>query len=86
MLLGTTTTTPTPTVTQTTPTPTSTATPSSTPAQYQLPACYAAGQNTCNCSDFTTQAWAQWFHDMYDPNDINKLDSDGDGIVCESLP
>lgn len=65
--------------------PTSTPTPSQ--GAFQLPDCYHAGQNTCNCSDFTTHAWAQWFHDMYDPSDINKLDgSDKDGNVCESLP
>jgi competence protein ComEC len=86
MVLGSTTQTPTtshtPTVTRTT-----TATPPTPPATYQLPACYHAGQNTCNCSDFTSHSWAQWFHDMYDPSDVNRLDgSDKDGIVCESLP
>ena len=55
-------------------------------AYYSLPACYAAGQNSCNCSNFTTHAYAQWFHDTYDPTDVNRLDSDHDGVVCESLP
>jgi micrococcal nuclease len=50
------------------------------------PACYLPGQNTCNCSDFATQAEAQAFHETYDPTDINRLDGDRDGIVCESLP
>ncbi len=72
-----------------TPTVTPTATPTTTPTQtssYQVPGCYRAGQNNCNCSDFTTHSWAQWFHDTYDPTDINKLDADHDGVVCESLP
>jgi len=50
------------------------------------PSCYAAGQNTCDCSDFATHAEAQRFHETYDPADINRLDSDGDGLACESLP
>jgi micrococcal nuclease len=50
------------------------------------PACYMAGRNTCNCSDFRTQSEAQAFHDRYDPADVNRLDGDGDGRVCESLP
>lgn len=50
------------------------------------PACYVAGQNTCDCSDFATHAEAQAFHDTYDPTDINRLDGDGDGQACESLP
>jgi len=53
---------------------------------YSLPACYTPGQNTCNCSDFATHAHAQWFHDNYDPTDINNLDGDNDGLACESLP
>ncbi len=46
----------------------------------------AVGRNSCNCSNFTTHAYAQWFHDTYDPTDVNQLDSDHDGSVCESLP
>ncbi|MEO9256062.1 MAG: excalibur calcium-binding domain-containing protein [Tepidiformaceae bacterium] len=42
--------------------------------------------NTCNCSDFTTHNQAQWFHDTYDPSDVNRLDGNHDGVVCESLP
>jgi hypothetical protein len=70
-------------------TPTRTPTPTATPttmSAFVLPSCYHAGQNTCNCPDFTTHSWAQWFHDNYDLTDVNKLDSDHDGIVCESLP
>ncbi len=50
------------------------------------PACYVAGQNTCNCSDFTTHAAAQAFYETYDPTNINRLDGDFDGVACESLP
>lgn len=54
---------------------------------YQLPACYRAAQNTCNCPDFTTHSQAQWFHDTYDQSDVNRLDGgDKDGVVCKSLP
>ncbi|GBD24629.1 Thermonuclease [bacterium HR29] len=50
------------------------------------PACYVPGRNTCNCSDFSSRAQAQWFHETLDPRDINRLDADGDGLACESLP
>jgi beta-lactamase superfamily II metal-dependent hydrolase len=80
---------PTPTATTTvnaSPTPTRTSTPTQTVVAFDLPACYQAGTDTCNCSNFTTHAWAQWFHDTYDPGDVNRLDADHDGVVCESLP
>lgn len=38
-----------------------------------------------NCSDFATQQEAQAHLDA-DPSDPDKLDRDGDGIACESLP
>lgn len=38
-----------------------------------------------NCSDFDTQEEAQAFFEMY-PGDPYGLDSDGDGVACESLP
>ena len=38
-----------------------------------------------NCSDFETQAEAQAVYDQCD-TDINRLDGDNDGIVCEALP
>jgi len=67
--------------------PTVPATATAAPAGYSLPGCYVPGQNKCNCSNFTTQAYAQWFHDNYDPVDVNGLDgSPKNGIVCESLP
>lgn len=63
-----------------TPTPSSSAPPSTT---FTLPACYP---NDCDCSDFSTHAHAQWFHENYDPNDTHRLDRDKDGLACESLP
>lgn len=50
------------------------------------PPCYVPGRNTCNCSDFSSRAHAQWFHETLDPQDVNRLDADGDGLACESLP
>jgi hypothetical protein len=50
------------------------------------PACSAPGKNSCNCADFSTRAAAQAFHAAYDPADTNKLDTNGDVVVCESLP
>lgn len=75
-----------PTATALPPTATPTATPSSAAVSVAAPACYKPGVNSCNCSNFATHAQAQQFHDTLDPNDINKLDSDHDGVVCESLP
>lgn len=44
--------------------------------------------DTKNCSDFATQAAAQAWFDTYFPSygDVAKLDGNGDGIACESLP
>lgn len=41
-----------------------------------------------NCSDFATQAEAQAFFEKVGKrgNDVNRLDGDKDGVVCESLP
>lgn len=50
---------------------------------YSVPACVSSD---CNCGDFSTHAYAQWFHDNYDPSDTHRLDADHDGIVCETLP
>lgn len=40
-----------------------------------------------NCSDFSSHDEAQGFYEQYggSGNDIFGLDSDGDGIACESL-
>jgi len=44
--------------------------------------------NIYNCADFKTHAEAQTLYDCCGGvnNDIHKLDSDKDGIACESLP
>lgn len=39
-----------------------------------------------NCSDFATQAQAQHLYNKYAPGDPDGLDSDDDGIACETLP
>ncbi|GAA1446435.1 hypothetical protein GCM10009641_69980 [Mycobacterium cookii] len=39
-----------------------------------------------DCSDFATQAAAQTFFNNAGPGDPHRLDSDGDGVVCESNP
>lgn len=39
-----------------------------------------------DCSDFDTQRAAQRFFDGAGPGDPHRLDRDGDGVVCESLP
>ncbi|WP_369140988.1 excalibur calcium-binding domain-containing protein [Modestobacter versicolor] len=38
-----------------------------------------------DCSDFASQAQAQAAYDAT-PGDPNRLDQDGDGIACETLP
>lgn len=44
--------------------------------------------DTKNCGDFRTQAAAQEWFDTYFPHygDVARLDADGDGEACESLP
>lgn len=44
--------------------------------------------NIYNCTDFKTHAEAQALYDCCGgaQNDIHRLDSDGDGLACESLP
>jgi beta-lactamase superfamily II metal-dependent hydrolase len=39
-----------------------------------------------DCGDFSTQAEAQAFFEASGPTDPHRLDSDGDGVVCELLP
>jgi len=79
--------TPTPTHTRTctrTTTPTLTATPTRT----RVPVCDCS-YNRYNCSDFDYQWQAQECFDYcWDLRgfDVHKLDRDGDGIPCESLP
>lgn len=39
-----------------------------------------------NCSDFATQLEAQEFFEAAGPGDLHRLDADGNGVACESLP
>lgn len=49
---------------------------------------FICSQNAYNCSDFSKQKDAQEVFDFCGgvSGDIHKLDQDGDGFVCESLP
>ena len=47
---------------------------------------YDCSSDVYNCGDFTTQEEAQDVYDECGPADIHRLDNDGDGVVCESLP
>lgn len=49
---------------------------------------YICSSNVYNCSDFKTHAEAQAAFEACGGtgNDIHKLDQDGDGLACESLP
>lgn len=47
---------------------------------------YDCSSNVYNCGDFTTQEEAQDVYDECGAADIHRLDNDGDGVVCESLP
>ncbi len=42
--------------------------------------------NDKDCSDFKTHAAAQRFYHAHQPGDPHRLDIDGDGLACESLP
>jgi len=80
--------TPTPTVTRTpSQTPTAIRTVTLTPTAQTTNPLYTFGQDIYNCSDFSTWARA---NAVYQANlidgDPNRLDQDGDGIPCESLP
>lgn len=74
----------TPTMTQPAPTPSHTATP--TPTRDIGNLCAA---DIFNCTDFATQVEAQAIYDhcmVIVGFDIHKLDRDGDGLACETLP
>lgn len=47
-----------------------------------LPSCI---NSDCNCNDFKTQSQAQQVLNAF-PEDKFRLDSDSDGVACESLP
>ena len=57
-------------------------------AGFRAPGSYECTRNAYNCSSFKTQAEAQYVFELCggDKNDVHKLDRDGDGKVCESLP
>jgi endonuclease YncB( thermonuclease family) len=46
----------------------------------------AATRHDRDCGDFGTQAEAQAFYEQAGPGDPHRLDGDGDGRACESLP
>lgn len=52
-------------------------------AGFTVPSC---AQTDCNCGDFSTHAYAQWFYETYDLSNKHRLDGDKDGEACESLP
>ncbi len=45
-----------------------------------------SGDSDRDCGDFGTQAEAQAFFETAGPGDPNRLDGNGDGVVCTSLP
>jgi endonuclease YncB( thermonuclease family) len=53
------------------------------PTSFTIPPC---AQTDCNCGDFSTHAYAQWFYENYDLSNKHRLDGDKDGVACESLP
>lgn len=46
---------------------------------------YDCSSDVYNCGDFETQEEAQDVFDICGPEDVHRLDSDGDGVVCEGL-
>jgi len=58
------------------------------PSNVSVPEGTTCSSNAYNCSDFKTHAEAQAVFEYCGgvDNDIHKLDSDGDGQSCESLP
>ncbi len=60
------------------------AAPTVAPSGYDT-ARYLGQGDRYNCGDFSSQAYAQAVL-RADPSDPNKLDTDKDGIACESRP
>lgn len=84
-----------PTITPTnTPEPTATEAPAATPTTMPSPTpttglTYICTSDAYNCSDFSTQAEAQEVFNYCSARgfgDIHRLDFDGNGVACESLP
>ena len=72
-----------------TPTRTNTVKPTATRTPTSPPAVCPCHADLRNCSDFSTQAAAQACYDycmVQVGYDVHRLDSDGDGEACESLP
>ncbi len=70
------------------PLPTQTPMPTATSVPTATPICECS-VDLYNCLDFDTQAGAQAYFDYcwsLGAGDIHRLDADGDGIPCESLP
>lgn len=63
-------------------------TPKTVPAAPAGNSGYSCSSNLYNCSDFDTQAEAQAVYEMCGgpATDIHRLDGEGDGEACESLP
>jgi hypothetical protein len=72
-------------MTPATPAPT---TPPVVTAPATTPASSSSPGDSKNCSDFSTYAEAKAWFDQYFPafGDVAKLDRDGDGIPCATLP
>jgi len=62
--------------------------PPATPSSVSVPEGTTCSSNAYNCSDFKTHAETQAVFEYCGGinNDVHKLDSDGDGQACESLP
>lgn len=56
--------------------------------QKEASGAWTCTQNSYNCSDFSTHAEAQSAYEACggSANDVHRLDNDGDGVACESLP
>jgi phosphatidylserine/phosphatidylglycerophosphate/cardiolipin synthase-like enzyme len=79
---------PTPEPTAAPATPAPTLTPAPTPTTPPSGPCACTG-NLYNCSDFSSQRGAQACYDWcvsQGAGDVHQLDSDRDGVACESLP
>jgi hypothetical protein len=70
------------------PTPVPTIVLTSTPEAEEIGAPCICTRNTYDCADFTTQLEAQACYDLcsVDAGDIHYLDSNDNGLACESLP
>ena len=56
------------------------------PWQWRHGASRGSSDRDRDCADFDTQAEAQRFFEAHQPGDPHRLDGNGDGEACESLP